>query len=44
MHEHIKNCNRLLDGSLVTHASRGTDMGLYGGLLGWQVGDERMPS
>ena len=44
MNEHIKNCIRLLGGSLVTHASRGTDMGLYGGLLGWQVGDERMPS
>jgi len=44
MHEHIKNCNRLLDGSLVTHASLGTDIGLYGGLLGWQVDDERIPS
>ena len=31
------------NGSLVTtHASQGTDMGLYGGLLGWQADDERM--
>jgi L-serine dehydratase len=30
-------------GSLVTtHESQGTDMGLYGGLLGWQPDDERM--
>ncbi len=31
------------NGSLVTtHESQGTDMGLYGGLLGWQAHDERM--
>ena len=31
------------NGSLVTtHESQGTDMGLYGGLLGWQSDDERM--
>ncbi len=30
-------------GSLVTtHESQGTDMGLYGGMLGWQPDDERM--
>ena len=32
------------NGSLVTtHESQGTDMGLYGGLLGWEAHDERMP-
>jgi len=32
------------NGSLVTtHESQGTDMGLYGGLLGWQADDPRMP-
>ena len=32
-------------GSLVTtHESQGTDMGLYGGLLGWEAYDERMPN
>ncbi len=31
------------NGSLVTtHESQGTDMGLYGGLLGWQADDTRM--
>ncbi len=31
-------------GSLVTtHESQGTDMGLYGGLLGWEAHDKRMP-
>ena len=31
------------NGSLVTtHESPGTDMGLYGGLLGWQADDIRM--
>lgn len=31
------------NGSLVTtHESQGTDMGLYGGLLGWQAHDERL--
>lgn len=31
------------NGSLVTtHESQGTDMGLYGGLLGWEANDERM--
>ncbi len=31
-------------GSLVTtHESQGTDMGLYGGLLGWEAYDARMP-
>ncbi len=31
------------NGSLVTtHESQGTDMGLYGGLLGWQADDARM--
>lgn len=33
------------NGSLVTtHESQGTDMGLYGGLLGWQADDARMES
>ncbi len=32
------------NGSLVTtHESQGTDMGLYGGLLGWKSDDEQMP-
>lgn len=31
------------NGSLVTtHESQGTDMGLYGGLMGWQADDARM--
>jgi L-serine dehydratase len=31
-------------GSLVTtHVSQGTDMGLYGGFLGWEADDERLP-
>ncbi len=31
------------NGSLVTtHESQGTDMGLYGGLMGWQADDPRM--
>lgn len=31
------------NGSLVTtHESQGTDMGLYGGLMGWQADDSRM--
>jgi L-serine dehydratase len=33
------------NGSLVTtHKSQGTDMGLYGGLLGWEPHDERIPN
>ncbi len=33
------------NGALVTtHESQGTDMGLYGGLLGWEAHDERMPN
>ena len=33
------------NGALVTtHESQGTDMGLYGELLGWEAHDERMPS
>ena len=32
------------NGSLVTtHESQGTDMGLYGGLLGWKADDDQMP-
>lgn len=32
-------------GSLATtHVSQGTDMGLYGGLLGWAADDERLPN
>ena len=32
-------------GSLATtHESQGTDMGLYGGLLGWEADDERLPT
>ncbi|MGI9244064.1 MAG: L-serine ammonia-lyase, iron-sulfur-dependent, subunit alpha [Verrucomicrobiales bacterium] len=32
------------NGSLVTtHKSQGTDMGLYGGFLGWEADDERLP-
>jgi L-serine dehydratase len=31
-------------GSLATtHASQGSDMGLFGGLLGWEATDERLP-
>ena len=33
-----------LGGSLpTTHASQGSDMGLFGGLMGWQADDERLP-
>ncbi len=32
------------EGSLATtHASQGSDMGLFGGLLGWEADDERLP-
>ena len=32
------------NGSLVTtHVSQGTDMGLYGGFLGWEADDPRLP-
>ena len=32
------------DGSLVTtHESQGSDLGLFGGLLGWDTDDERLP-
>ena len=32
------------EGSLpLTHASQGSDMGLFGGLLGWEADDERLP-
>ena len=32
------------NGSLpATHASQGSDMGLFGGLLGWDAADERLP-
>lgn len=32
------------DGSLATtHKSQGSDMGLFGGLLGWEAHDERLP-
>ncbi|MCA8956433.1 MAG: L-serine ammonia-lyase, iron-sulfur-dependent, subunit alpha [Planctomycetes bacterium] len=32
------------NGSLVTtHASQGSDMGLFGGFLGWQADDDRLP-
>jgi L-serine dehydratase len=32
-------------GSLpTTHESQGSDMGLFGGLLGWEAADERLPS
>ena len=46
MHGDIKSIAIDYDpnGSLVTtHESQGTDMGLYGGLLGWQADDPRMP-
>jgi L-serine dehydratase len=26
-----------------THESQGSDMGLFGGLLGWEADDERLP-
>ena len=33
------------DGSLATtHESQGSDMGLFGGLLGWDATDERLPA
>jgi len=33
-----------IHGSLpTTHASQGSDMGLFGGLLGWDAADERLP-
>ena len=32
-------------GSLpTTHESQGSDMGLFGGLLGWEADDERLPA
>ncbi|MEC7233207.1 MAG: serine dehydratase, partial [Planctomycetota bacterium] len=32
------------EGSLATtHDSQGSDMGLFGGLLGWEADDERLP-
>ena len=32
------------DGSLATtHKSQGSDMGLFGGFLGWEADDERLP-
>ena len=32
-----------INGSLVTtHVSQGTDMGLYGGFLGWEADDENL--
>ncbi|MBM3845547.1 MAG: serine dehydratase, partial [Verrucomicrobia bacterium] len=32
-------------GSLpTTHESQGSDMGLFGGLLGWDADDERLPT
>ncbi|MDP1590013.1 MAG: serine dehydratase beta chain, partial [Prosthecobacter sp.] len=32
------------EGSLpTTHESQGSDMGLFGGLLGWEADDERLP-
>ena len=32
------------NGSLpTTHESQGSDMGLFGGLLGWDAADERLP-
>lgn len=45
MHGNIKSLVIDYDpsGSLVTtHESQGTDMGLYGGILGWQADDPRM--
>ncbi len=33
-----------LEGSLpTTHESQGSDMGLFGGLMGWEADDERLP-
>src|SRR5512133_2848234 len=33
------------EGSLpTTHDSQGSDMGLFGGLLGWNADDERLPN
>ncbi|PUZ30077.1 L-serine dehydratase [Chitinophaga costaii] len=33
------------DGSLATtHKTQGSDMGLFGGLLGWEADDERLPA
>ncbi len=33
------------EGSLpLTHESQGSDMGLFGGLLGWEADDERLPN
>src|SRR5210317_220919 len=32
------------NGSLVTtHESQGSDLGLFGGLMGWETDDERLP-
>lgn len=45
MHGQIKSISIDYDpnGSLVTtHESQGTDMGLYGGLMGWKADDPRM--
>lgn len=46
MQEQIKNINIEFDphGSLATtHKSQGSDMGLFGGFLGWEAYDERLP-
>ena len=41
-HAKIEFCN---SGSLpATHTSQGSDMGLFGGLLGWNADDERLPN
>ncbi|MBX2817734.1 MAG: L-serine ammonia-lyase, iron-sulfur-dependent, subunit alpha [Saprospiraceae bacterium] len=46
MHDTIEKLDIVYDtqGSLATtHESQGSDMGLYGGLLGWTADDERLP-
>jgi L-serine dehydratase len=46
MGDHFQNVLIEFDrsGSLpTTHASQGSDMGLFGGLLGWEADDERLP-
>ena len=47
MDGHIKHILIEFDpnGSLATtHKSQGSDMGLFGGFLGWEAFDERLPS
>ncbi len=37
------NSGRSTGSLATTHESQGSDMGLFGGLLGWEADDERLP-